>query len=84
MPQLEPLPYAYNELEPFIDEQTMRIHHDKHHQAYLDKYTAAIEKFPELKTKKVEEVLSDLKKIPAEIRTAVIDFLFGASPQPAG
>ncbi len=73
MPQLEPLPYAYYALEPFIDEQTMRVHHDKHHQTYLDKYTAAIEKFPELRAKKVEEVLSDLKKIPAEVKTAIVN-----------
>ncbi|MEK6845824.1 MAG: superoxide dismutase, partial [Nanoarchaeota archaeon] len=73
MSQVEPLPYGYNALEPFIDEQTMRIHHDKHYQTYLDKYTTAIENFPELKAKKVEEVLSDLKKIPLEIKTAVIN-----------
>ncbi len=73
MPQVEPLPFAYNALEPFIDEQTMRIHHDKHYQTYLDKYTTAIEKFLELKAKKVEEVLSDLKNIPTEIKTAVVN-----------
>ena len=73
MPAVEPLPYAYNALEPFIDEQTMKIHHDKHYQTYLDKYTTTIEKFPELKAKKVEEVLSNLNKIPAEIKRVVIN-----------
>nr|MBA4404803.1 superoxide dismutase [Nanoarchaeum sp.] len=71
MKQLESLPYAYNALEPFIDEQTMRIHHDKHHQTYFDKFLAAIENHKELKNKDVKEILAHLDKIPTEIRTAV-------------
>ena len=68
---LPSLPYAYNALEPFIDEATMRIHHTKHHQAYVDKLNAALEKFPELQKKSVEELLMDLNFVPEEIRTAV-------------
>ncbi len=70
---LAPLPYPYNALEPHIDEQTMRIHHDKHHQAYVDKLNAALEKHPELQKKTAEELLKDLNTIPQEIRTAVIN-----------
>lgn len=68
---LEPLPYAYNALEPYFDEQTMKLHHDKHHQTYVDKLNAALEAHKELQNKKVEELLKDLNKIPEAIRTAV-------------
>ncbi|HLC46154.1 MAG TPA: superoxide dismutase [Candidatus Nanoarchaeia archaeon] len=69
--QPEPLPYAYNALEPFIDEATMIVHHDKHHQTYADKFNAALERYPELQVKKPEELLKDLSKVPEDIRTAV-------------
>jgi superoxide dismutase, Fe-Mn family len=70
--ELPKLEYNYNALEPFIDETTMKIHHSKHHQAYVDKLNAALEKYPELQKKKVEELLANnLKTIPEEIRTAV-------------
>ncbi|MEK6835574.1 MAG: superoxide dismutase, partial [Nanoarchaeota archaeon] len=65
------LGYEYNALEPYIDEQTMRIHHTKHHQAYIDKLNAALEKYPELQNKSAEELIKDLNKIPEDIRTAV-------------
>jgi superoxide dismutase, Fe-Mn family len=65
------LKYEYDSLEPFIDEQTMRIHHDKHHQTYTDKLNAALEKHPELKIKNAEELLKNLNKIPEDIRIAV-------------
>ncbi len=68
---LEPLPYPTNALEPYIDAKTMEIHHGKHHQAYVDKLNAALEKHPELQTKRAEELISDLSKIPEDIRTAV-------------
>ena len=69
---LPKLQYEYNALEPYIDEQTMRIHHTKHHQAYIDKLNAALEKYPELQKKKVEELLAhNLKIVPDDIRTAV-------------
>ncbi|MBI2173016.1 MAG: superoxide dismutase [Candidatus Aenigmarchaeota archaeon] len=68
---LPQLPYGYNALEPFIDEQTMRIHHTKHHQAYIDKLNAALEGHDALKQKSVEELVSDLNSVPESIRTAV-------------
>ena len=71
MHKLEPLPYSYDALEPFIDAKTMEIHHDKHHQTYVDKLNAALEKHKELQGKKVNELLENLNKIPEEIRNAV-------------
>ncbi|MEK6911170.1 MAG: superoxide dismutase [Nanoarchaeota archaeon] len=68
---LPKLPYAYNALEPVIDTKTMEIHHTKHHQTYVDKLNLALEKYPELQKKKVEELLKDLSKIPEEARNAV-------------
>jgi len=65
------LPYAYNALEPYIDETTMKIHHDKHHQAYLDKFNAALEKYPEFYKKSVEQILTKLDSVPEDVRTAV-------------
>ena len=70
---LTPLPYAYNSLEPYIDEQTMKIHHDKHHQTYTDKLNDALKEQPELQKKKVEELLKDTGKLPDKIRQAVIN-----------
>jgi superoxide dismutase, Fe-Mn family len=69
--KLEPLPYAYDALEPFIDKETMMIHHDKHHQTYFDKYTAAIKGKKDLEKKTVFEVLKNLNAVPEELRTAV-------------
>jgi len=69
---LPTLPYPYDALEPFIDAKTMEIHHSKHHKTYVDKLNAALEKYPELQKKKVEELLANnLKTIPEGIRTAV-------------
>ena len=68
---LEPLPYGYDALEPYIDEQTMRIHHDKHHQTYVDKLNAALEKHPDLQKKSLEDLLKNLNGVPADIRDAV-------------
>jgi Fe-Mn family superoxide dismutase len=67
---LAPLPYEYNALEPWIDEATMRIHHGKHHQAYLDNYQKAVTGTA-LAGKPVETVLSDLTSVPEEIVNAV-------------
>jgi Fe-Mn family superoxide dismutase len=69
--ELPNLPYDYNALEPHIDEETMHVHHDKHHQAYLDKLNKALEEHPELFEKSIEEILMDLNSIPDDIRTAV-------------
>lgn len=65
--EVPPLPYDYAALEPTIDEQTMRLHHDKHHQAYVDKANAALEG-TEHDGKPVEEVLSRLDSLPEEKR----------------
>ena len=71
MEKLPDLEYEYAALEPYIDEKTMRIHHDKHHQGYVDKLNAALEKYPELKEKSVKELIKDLNSVPEDIRTAV-------------
>ena len=68
---LPPLPYAYNALEPHIDEETMRFHHDKHHAAYVRNLNAALDKHPNLKNKSVESLLRDLDSVPSDIRTTV-------------
>lgn len=68
---LPELGYTFDALEPFIDAQTMEIHHDKHHAGYVKKLNAAIEKHPELADKSVEELLSDLNAVPEDIRMAV-------------
>ena len=70
--EVPPLPYDYNALEPHIDEQTMKLHHDKHHQAYVDKANAALEG-TEWADKDVEEVLKNLSSLPDDIRTAVLN-----------
>jgi Fe-Mn family superoxide dismutase len=69
--ELPKLPYAVDALEPYIDAQTMTIHHDKHHQAYVTNLNAAIEKHPELAGKSLEDLLLDLNSVPEDIRTAV-------------
>jgi Fe-Mn family superoxide dismutase len=68
--EVPPLPYDYNALEPHIDEQTMRIHHDKHHQAYVDNANKALEG-TEWADRSVEDILADLEIIPEDKRTAV-------------
>ena len=68
--EVPPLPYDYGALEPTIDEQTMRLHHDKHHQAYVDNANAALEG-TEWADRPVEQVLVELDLIPEDKRTAV-------------
>jgi Fe-Mn family superoxide dismutase len=65
------LTYAYEALEPYIDAQTMTLHHDKHHKAYVDNANAAIEKAPELKGKSAEEILANLAAVPEAVRGAI-------------
>jgi superoxide dismutase, Fe-Mn family len=65
------LTYAYNALEPHIDEQTMHLHHDKHHQAYVDNANAALAKHPDWQNKSPEEILKNINSVPEDIRTAV-------------
>ena len=68
--EVPPLPYDYNALEPHIDEQTMRLHHDKHHQAYVDNANKALEG-TEWADRSVEQVLANLEILPEDIQTAV-------------
>src|ERR687887_2298158 len=68
--EVPPLPYDYGALEPHIDEATMRVHHDKHHQAYVDNANAALAGTP-LADKPVEHVLTNLDTLPEDKRTAV-------------
>ena len=69
--QLPPLPYDYAALDPTIDQQTMKLHHDMHHGAYVKNLNAALEKYPNLQSKTAEDLLRDLNAIPEDIRTAV-------------
>jgi Fe-Mn family superoxide dismutase len=68
--EVPPLPYPYDALEPHIDEATMRLHHDKHHQAYVDKANGALEG-TDLDGKPIEEVLADLNQVPEAKRGVV-------------
>ncbi|MBI2941508.1 MAG: superoxide dismutase [Chloroflexi bacterium] len=69
--ELPPLPYAYNALEPYIDEMTMRLHHDKHHATYVNNLNAALAKHPELQPESLAELLRNINAVPEDIRTAV-------------
>src|SRR5205807_2435934 len=72
MPHTLPaLPYDFGALEPHIDAQTMQIHHDKHHGAYVTNLNAALEKHPDLAGKSPEELIKNLNAVPEDIRTAV-------------
>ena len=68
---LPALPYAANALEPIIDQQTVEIHHDKHHATYVANLNAITKDYPELQAKSVDAVLADLNAVPEAIRTAV-------------
>lgn len=68
---LPKLPYEFGALEPYIDAMTMEIHHDKHHQAYVDNLNKALEKAPEWQGKSLETLLTSLNQLPEEIRGAV-------------
>ena len=68
---LPPLPYAYNALEPHIDEQTMRIHHDKHHGTYVTNLNAALEPHADLRDRSIEQLLGGIDTLPEAIRTPV-------------
>lgn len=68
---LPDLPYGYDALEPYIDVETMHLHHDKHHNTYVTNLNAAIEKYPELGEQSIEELMKNLNEVPEDIRTAV-------------
>ncbi|EEH99594.1 superoxide dismutase [Clostridium tertium] len=69
--KLKPLPYDYDALEPYIDKETMMLHHDKHEKAYVDNLNKAIAKHPELFSKGLEGLLKDLESVPDDIKEAV-------------
>ncbi len=69
--ELPPLPYDYAALEPYIDEATMKLHHDKHHQTYVTNLNGAVDKHPELGSKTPEELIKDLSAIPEDVRKVV-------------
>jgi Fe-Mn family superoxide dismutase len=69
--ELAPLPYAYDALEPYIDAQTMTIHHDKHHAAYVNNLNATLEKHPELSGWSLDDLIAKLSDVPEDIRTAI-------------
>lgn len=69
--ELPPLPYDYNALEPHIDEQTMRIHHDKHHAAYVNNVNQALEGHADLTSLSVEQLMASLDRVPENVRAKV-------------
>ena len=69
--ELPPLPYDYAALEPYIDEATMKLHHDKHHQTYVTNLNGAVEKHAELGSKIPEELIKDLASVPEDVRKVV-------------
>ena len=69
--ELPPLAYGFDALEPYIDAQTMEIHHDRHHGTYVNNLNAALEKHPELADRSVEDLLRAINEVPEDIRTAV-------------
>ena len=71
--ELLPLPYAYDALEPHIDEFTMHLHHDRHLKTYVDNLNAALKDYPELHSWTLEQLLCYSGQIPEKIRTAVIN-----------
>lgn len=70
---LPPLEYAYNALEPYIDEKTMRIHHDRHHKAYVDNLNTALNKYPQLYNYSLQQLLASPGALPPDIRRAVLN-----------
>lgn len=71
MYEIPSLRYKYSDLEPYIDEETMRLHHTKHHQTYVDKLNAALESHSDLFKLSIEDLLRDLNQVPEQARTAV-------------
>jgi Fe-Mn family superoxide dismutase len=69
--EVPPLPYDYAALEPHIDEATMKLHHDKHHAAYVSKLNGAVEKYPDLGKRSPEDLLKNLSTVPEDVRSVV-------------
>lgn len=68
---LPELPYSYDALEPYVDKETMTIHHTKHHAAYVNNLNAALEKYPEFQEKTLDELLTSLDSLPKDVYWAV-------------
>lgn len=71
--KLEPLPYSYDSLEPYIDKDTMILHHDKHHQAYVDNLNKILSTHPEIEYKSLEQVLSNPTILPRDVRQSILN-----------
>jgi Fe-Mn family superoxide dismutase len=69
--EVPPLPYGYDALEPYIDEETMHLHHDKHHAAYVNNLNNALANYPDLQSKSAEDLIKHLNDLPEAIRMAV-------------
>src|SRR2546421_9059572 len=69
--ELPPLPYDYSALEPYIDTQTMQLHHDKHHQTYVTNVNNALQGHDQLAAMSVDDLLRNIKQVPESVRTAV-------------
>ena len=69
--ELPPLPYDYNALEPYIDEETMHLHHDKHHQAYVNNLNAALQGQSQFENMGIDQLIRSLNSVPENIRTTV-------------
>ncbi len=69
--ELPPLPYSYDALEPYIDTQTMQLHHDMHHQTYVNNLNTAVGKYSDLQSKSPEDLVRELNSVPEDIRTVV-------------
>ena len=68
---VRPLPYEYDALIPVLDEETLTFHHDKHYKTYVDNLNAALADYPELQKKSLTELLTDMNRLPAAVKTAV-------------
>jgi superoxide dismutase, Fe-Mn family len=69
--EVPPLPYAFDALEPYIDAQTMQIHHDMHHGAYVNNLNTALQSQPDLQSKSIEDLIRNLNSVPESVRAAV-------------
>ncbi len=69
--ELPPLPYDYNALEPYIDTQTMQLHHDKHHQAYVTNANNALQGYDQFASMSVDDLLRNINQVPESIRTTL-------------
>ncbi len=69
--ELSPLPYDYAAFEPYIDAQTMQLHHDKHHGTYVNNLNTALEQYPDLQSRSAEDLIRNLDSVPEAIRTTV-------------